>query len=453
MRYSAVHMDFARDFFIAWDAMKAGPWPMHGPVLAGTIHLGPVWYWLLIGVLSLCHSWYGTALALGFIASTQFPLAYLVGKELHSRTAGILWSFWLLVPSWNSLGWVLPLHYLLSAPLVIAFLLCATRYVRRPRFRYLLGMSISFVLCLHAHPSNAGIFWIGLAVLLWAGRRGVLSARDVAFAGLIGLIPFLPYFVWDISNHFADVQAGAHYLDAQLHLKNFANTLPVLYATAVGGSYYWFDVLLMWPPSAALALSIVLAALMIIGVLRLGLMARVRERLPFVLAMFAAAIAVALTLSVIRDVTPYYMTTALRVVLVGLVSIGLAEVRSGVGSWTLWGTSVLVAVASFLACALGVARYQTQGNWPFNFFPMFDIKSAERSTTPLFLMPAYGVAKSGRFVCEHSPVTVHGVFAQYILHGYAMDERLSCSRADVTLGGGGVGILPESIFSVCRAQC
>ena len=38
-------------------------------------------------------------LLLGLLAGAQFPLAYLTGKELHSRRAGALWALGLLVPA------------------------------------------------------------------------------------------------------------------------------------------------------------------------------------------------------------------------------------------------------------------------------------------------------------------------------------------------------------------
>ena len=45
--YAAVHMDLARDMFIAWRSLHGEALPLSGPVLAGAIHLGPAWYWLL----------------------------------------------------------------------------------------------------------------------------------------------------------------------------------------------------------------------------------------------------------------------------------------------------------------------------------------------------------------------------------------------------------------------
>jgi hypothetical protein len=53
----------------------------------------------------------------------------------------------------------------------------------------------------------------------------------------------------------------------------------------------------------------------------------------------------------------------------------------------------------------------------------------------LLLMPAFGVTASGDFLCAEKAPSAHGVLAQYLLHGYAIDMRLACGRSDVKLGG------------------
>src|SRR5437899_5018324 len=88
--YAAAHMDLARDMFVAWQLLHGAAVPIEGPVLNGMIHLGPVWYYLLALLQWLGRSWFGTLALLGLLASLQIPLAYLPGKELHSRLAGLV---------------------------------------------------------------------------------------------------------------------------------------------------------------------------------------------------------------------------------------------------------------------------------------------------------------------------------------------------------------------------
>ena len=434
--YAAVHMDLARDMFIAWRSLHGEALPLSGPVLAGAIHLGPAWYWLLTVLLAIGRGWLGTMLLLGVLASLQFPLAYLAGKELHGRRAGMLWACGLLVPSWSSLEWVFPLHYLLSSACVLAFVLCAARYWRRPRLRYLAGVALFFVLALHAHPANAGLVWTGLALLVWAVRGGHCRMRDVLVAAGVGMLPLLPYFIWDAAQGFADLAAGARFIGGE-HAGHPGTVWSLFVATAFGGTHYWFGVLLDWPPWAADLACAVLAAIGLVGAAGAAVAAMLgtaRTR-QVALAGFATAAAIAVTTALLRDMTPYYMTTPLRVVLAGIVGIGLAGLTRPFVAALARATAYIAAAASFALCGVRAAQLQKHGEWPFNFFPMFNVGAAPQDTQPLLLMPAYGVAASGQFLCSAPAVSAHGALAQYLLHGYAIDMRLACSRSDVSLGG------------------
>lgn len=436
--YAAVHMDLARDMFIAWRSLHGQPLPLSGPVLAGAIHLGPVWYWLLTALLAIGRGWLGAMLLLGVLASLQFPLAYLAGKELHGRRAGALWACGLLVPSWTALEWVFPLHYLLSSTCVLAFVLCAARYWRRPRLRYLVGVALFFVLALHAHPANAGLVWIGLALLVWAVRQGRCRLRDVLIAGGVGLLPLLPYFIWDAAQGFADLGAGARFVGGE-HTGHLGAAWPLLTATAIGGTHYWFAVLLEWPPWAADIATALIAIVGLLGIVgALGALAALRTR-RIILAGFVAAAAIVATTALLRDMTPYYMTTSLRVVLAGIVAIGLACLTRPFIATSTRAAAYAIAGAGFLVCVTRTTHLQRDGDWPFNFFPMFNVAEAAQGTVPLLLMPAYGVSGSGRFLCSAGPASAHGVLAQYLLHGYAVDMRLACGRDDVQLGGADAG--------------
>ena len=90
--YAASHMDIARDMWVAWRLLHGEALPLEGPVLNGIVHLGPVWYYLLAALQFLGRTWYGTIALLGFLAALQIPLAYLLGKELHSRRAGLFFA-------------------------------------------------------------------------------------------------------------------------------------------------------------------------------------------------------------------------------------------------------------------------------------------------------------------------------------------------------------------------
>lgn len=440
MPYAGMHMGLARDLFEAWRIVQGESLPLRGPVLNDTIHLGPVWFYVVAAMLALARSVSGTLLLLGVLASLQIPLAYLVGKALHSRRAGLLFALGLVVPNWAALEWVLPSHPLFSMPLDLAFVLCALRYWRRPRARYLIAMAPLFVLALHAHPANGGLAWIGLALLAWAWRRGVLRLRDVAWAGLLGLLPLLPFFCWDAQHGFSELHGAGSYLGSASETGS-PSSLPALFAgIAWGGAREWFGVLLGWPPRMANVAVVLLAAAGWCAVPGLSAMLRDPRRRGVAIAALLATLAVLSTTASIRAVTPYYMVASSWLMLAGLVACGLASLgEARVARFTRAGV-VVVALAACLLCLQGVARLQTRGAWPFSWWPLFDVKHApDPGVVSVLLLPAYAQDSSGRFLCAQEAPSVHGDYAASLVSDYAIAMRIACARSDVHLGGNETG--------------
>jgi len=439
MPWSAVHLDLAHDLFVAWRMLHEGDIPWSGRVLAGTIHLGPVYYWLLAVLLALGRGWFGAVMLLGFLASTQIVLAYLAGKELHSRTAGMFWALGLLVPSWSTFEWLFPGHNLLTTSLVLAFVLCAARYVRRPQRRYLVGMALCFVLALHAHPTTLALGWVGLAVLGWALRRRHLPLRDLALAAAVAALPLIPYLAWDAGQGFADFHAGADYLSGGEKTGHLGMLWPIFAATAVSGTLYWFATILQWPLAMACAATLLVGlggAAGVFGLLRALRTPRMR-RLVWIGA--ASVFAIVLTTALIRGITPYYMTTVLRTALAGMVAIGLADLGAQRLAWIARAATVAIVTAAYVLCTGSSIAYQNAGNWPFGFVPLFAVTERFAPTQPFLMLPAHAIGASGALLCRSPRPTLHGVFAQQLLHDYAMDERLACARSDVKLGGADAG--------------
>ena len=431
---SAAHMDLARDMFVAWRLLRGEAFPLEGPILAGTIHLGPVWYYLLAALQALGRSWYGTLLLLALLASLQIPLAYLLGKELHSRRAGMLWAVGLIVPTWTVYDWMLPVHPILSPLLVLAFLLCCLRYWRGGERRYFFAMAFGFCLALHAHPSNAGLAFVGLFVLLRAPHQR-LRWYDFGIAALLALLPLLPFFAADAMQGFADLRKSGAYL-ADPNATGSPLQLPILFAATVyGGTRYLFEPMSGWDSGSA---GIATALVMLGGIAgAIGLLRGWRDpdQRPLLQVALAATLVIMLTAATIRGVITYYMIASSHVMLAGLVGIGLCQL----GEWPLAravrACAVVAALAACLATSYGNARFQIRGAWPFAWMPMFDVRQPAEAPTPLLLMPTYAVADSGQFLCAQARPSIHGTYGSQLIHNYAMDMRLACGRSDVHIGG------------------
>jgi hypothetical protein len=434
--YAGTHMGLSRDLFVAWRIVHGEAFPLYGPVLNDTIHLGPVWFYVMATLLAIGRTWFGTVFLIGLLASSQIPLAYLVGKALHSRRAGLLFAVGLVVPNWSTIEWLLPSHPLLSIPCDLAFLLCALRYWRRPRLRYLCGLALAFVLALHAHPANAGLVWIGLALLVWAWRKGSLRLRDVGLAGALALLPLLPFFYWDATQGFRELHGAGNYLGEARSTGSPWNVVRLFSGVAYGGTREWFGHLLGWQPRLALVATIVTAAGGVLGALGLVAMARDPQRRHVLAIAVLATLAVLLTTVSLRDLTPYYMAASSWLMLAGLVACGLASLGDARWAHVARFSSATIAVAACVLTLHGSARFQTRGAWQFSWWPLFDIKrDPDPNGVTLLLMPAYAQDGSGRFLCAQSAASAHGELASELVSDYAMPMRITCARSDVHVGG------------------
>ena len=434
--FSATHIGLGRDLFVAYRIVHGEGFPLYGPVLNNTIHLGPVWFYLLAGLLALGRGWLATLGLLGLLASMQIPLAYLLGKAVHSRRAGLLIALGLVVPSWMTFEWLLPSHPLLSAPCDLAVLLCAARYVRRPRARYFAGAALMFALAVHAHPSNVGLVVVPIGLALWAWRSGALRVGHVVAAGVAVLVPLLPFLYAELASGFGDLRHGIGYLGNSQATGATKNVLAIFAGVAWGGARVWFEPTIGWTPRWADLATGVLAAGGFAGAIGLAFLCRDARRRAALAAGIAATLAVFLTTAAIRADTPYYMADVGWVLLAVLVGVGLAAYGERTSAKVL---RTAVAATAVLASALvlsGTASFQMRGAWPLAWLPLFDIKRPiDRDVDAAPLLSAYAQARSGRFLCSLPAPGLHGAYASQLLIDQGVSMRLGCARADVSIGG------------------
>jgi hypothetical protein len=434
--YAARTMDFSRDVFIAQRILHGEAFPLIGPIFADSFHLGPIWDYVLALILaSSGGSWNGTVCILGILIATQIPLAYLAGKALDGRRTGLLWACVLALPSWDTFESVFPSHPSLATPLLLAFVLCAIRQWRKPATRHLLGMALSFVLALHAHPSSISLTWLAIPVVAQSGRHGNLRVRDVALAILIVAIPVLPFLILDATHGFMDVNAIGHYTTTINPYRALIDAWPVLRAVTADGTLYWLGTMIGSHGSVMHVICIGLAlggTLAIGGAARSLLDSRARPLMLLALAMVAA---VTLFTTAIRDITPFYMTSPLHVVACGAIALALAGLGRATWAVGLRGGLIVFALVIAATANVGIARFQTRGALPFAWFPLMDVKHPAEPTVPVLMTPAYAMAASGRFLCDQRAASIHGGYANQLLLNYSIEMRLACGRDDVRIGG------------------
>lgn len=432
--FALQHADLARDVRIADAMVGGGPWPLLGPVLAGTLHLGPAWYWLLALLRGAGLDWDGIVAAIALLSALQFPLAYLAGKAVHSRNAGLWWAALLLVPSWALFGALFPQHPTLAPTLLLAALWLAARALRHARTRDFAGCALACALAVHAHPSLLGLAPVGLALaaaLAWQGR---LRMRAALAAAVAALLPFLPLAWAQASGQFDFAHALAAYLASPQGAGSVAEAPALAWAALAGGGAYLLDPMLGAGPGAAW-LAHGLWALLLVGAaagwLRAPTSPPPRPSAPTLLGV---ALVLALGSVLLRAHHPYYMVDALRVPLCGLLAVGWA---CGQGGRTARAPALAVvgAAALHVAAWAALAPWLLRGVLPFALLPIGDVVAPAQAPVPMPVLPAYAAQRVGDAACARAPLALHGPWASQWLHAYGVGTALGCRDAGVVAGG------------------
>lgn len=436
--FAITHLDLARDVASALAIARGEEFPLQGPIFAGRIHLGPVWYYLLALPLALTSSWTVTVAWIGLIGALKIPLAYAVGVRLDDRRTGLLLALLLLLPGWWTFETLLPLHTSLVATCTLLFVLALLRYEAGARPIDLGLAGLAFALALHAHPSTFGLAVLLVAVLVRELRRRRLTAAALAHLVAGALLPFLPYVVEQVRTDFPDWRQATQYLSDDRQLGSFAALPELIVGIVVTGPAALARGLMADVP-AATSIAVGIAFVVWIAGLAGAALAIAREgRRARIMVAAAMTIVTALTVVLVRSWTPYYMVFVIWMFAAIVLALGLRTVDTT--RWLRVATKVLVAiVVSWVAVTqVVIAHTLAGGGYRFAFFPLFDVKRAASPAGPMPFVPAYAVPKSGRWLCANTPAHVHGSYEVHLLHDYAVEAILRCRRrVGLTLGGEG----------------
>ncbi|MBI3148130.1 MAG: hypothetical protein HYZ17_06405 [Betaproteobacteria bacterium] len=432
---SLVHSDLARDLKTGAAILEGQSFPLLGPPLAGRLHLGSGWFYLLALLQALGGGWLGTVVLLAGLAALQFPLAYLAGKAWAGRETGLLWAALLLLPSWSLFEQVFPTHTQLTSSCSLLMALATLRWVRTGKSKYLGLSGLAFGVAMHAHPTALVLGAVPLLAMLWAWRRGRLRVLPVLGFGFALVLPFAPMLVDVLRSGSGLPLALGGYLGArESAASGLADLGGIAWQLSGGALVYWFSGILGGPTSLAWGLGLAQAALTLaagIGVLRLAW--RNESWARAALGVLGSGL---LLLVLLRAAYPYYMLTALRVALLGAVALGLASLFAGTrhaGAWR--GTLGAGCLALYAAVTVGVYPLARQGAWPFAFVPLFDVKSAWNATVPLALSTAASIEARARWLCQGEPRALHGSLAVSLQLDYGAGTPNECGAGAFVLAG------------------
>ena len=193
-------------------------WPLQGPILAGAIHAGPVWYYLFALPFLVATTVLPALLFIGALAALKIPLAYLIGARFVDRPTGLLWALLLVLPGWGTFEGVLPLHPSLVATCTLGFVWLVLLYARDGRPLHLCAAGFVFALALHAHPSTFGLAFLLLATMVYRHRSASRPWPTYAMLAAAICVPFVPYVLFQVDAGFPDLSGAANYLSEQRNL-------------------------------------------------------------------------------------------------------------------------------------------------------------------------------------------------------------------------------------------
>lgn len=430
--FSTVILDTTRDLTAAIAILEGAELPLRGPVINAMAHLGPLWFYLLAAVLAFTDSIGLTLTMVGVLAAAQFPLAYGLGSRLQDRRFGLLFALALALPGWADLAQVLVSHTSVIASAMLVGGWCLLRVARDGR-RWWVAFGLAQSLALHAHPATL-LLVVPAAWVLW--RRRPLLAADAPWlllGMLAALVPFLPMLWAEWSEGLpalAPVTAFLETAPAQGFVSRFGGLLaaawhsgPVLAVGVASGDSAW-----------VLATALALCALAAATGLLLGLVqSRTRTR---VLLLFGGALATLALLTVLRELTPYYMLLAWLPFQALLLAMG-------------WHALPRRATALLVAVALGAAllgdwhlvRRAEQGLAALPSAALGDVKrrGAAAGLSESALLPAWRLDQAARRLCASAgPVVLHADLGLLLDNGLGPALRMRCPQrlAAIHVGGG-----------------
>jgi hypothetical protein len=431
--------DTARDVYYAWQISTGANFPTQGPVLAGSLHLGPVWYYVLSLPLLVTPSWLAVGLWVGFLSALKYPLAYAVGSRLTNARFGMVLAGLLALPGWTAINYLIFAHTSVVQTAALAAIYCLLRARDGFRASWLFALGLSLSLAVHAHPSAWSVVVLSLTILAFDLAKRRLGLAGLALVVLAGAAPVLPYLLGQAEMGWPDLNSSRSFVESTAPLDNVASAYRILTGTLVSGPQVAYQYVLSEATFLPLAIARVLAGLQI-GLLAAGLMFAATRILPGstrerTLVLFGSLGLVTVLVAIIRNVTPFYMSFVIYPFVFACVAWGIERLRPRLRTAVLIALLVLAPLSLFTfqrATAemghSGVVRVSTM---------MGNIRSgAYHGNRPEIYFPASGREGLAKLVCTAPDVvTLHGDVAVFVDRSFGLEYRMRCDGKTAHLGG------------------
>jgi len=298
---TAGFFDTYRDLFVATEIAQGVRFPLAGPPIYSTLHLGPIWFYLLAAPQKF-FGISGTIAFIAVLAALKYPLAMRLGWLIGGRHGS-----WVLLGATLAFGWsVFEPMWLNHASVVettsFALALSLRSHWQSPSLHRIFWVGVFAALCLHAHPTTLLLAVGSVLAAIWRIRAHVISATLTALVA--GFLPFSPYFADQALSGFGDVAALSSYI-----AKASSSDTPVLWRAlhlllgSVFGGFESAGRMLLWQSECYFY-----AAWIVLGIGMLGALFSLKgPRRNWLILCVAGLTMQCLFLALIRPETPFWM--------------------------------------------------------------------------------------------------------------------------------------------------
>lgn len=418
---SNIILDTARDSLEAHRILTGDQWVLRGPIIGGGIHLGPLWFYLLLPAVPAASA---TAVAVwvGLLGGSKFLLGWWLGAAVGGRGLARAMVVVLALPAWPGFEMLVFSHTNLIGASSLGFLFGCLQLWRNPSIAWLAWVAGFAILMLHGHPSLA--VWLPAALPgLASGFRGrAIGPRHL----LVAAIVCASFFVPPLFAPAADSKAlGLAHLvpSVSLMLDAPENFLRLVRSIALHGPQSLVGIVADWSSRAAFIVVAASLGMVLVGVATIGAnWSRVRG--PVLLALGLCVLSL-LFCALVRPITPLYMVFAPSTALAAVIAIGLGRWLNG-----RMGASVtLVLVMAVMGPqVLAVHNLADRGALAIRSPNPSDVGTGFPETdrgTPGEQLSPIASDRIGKLLCNQT-APVHGPLAPRLDLVYGLPTRLSC---------------------------
>lgn len=430
--------DTLRDMYFAEQIAAGTLWPLDGPVIYNTLHLGPLWYYLLGAVCWLAPQPLTVPATIALLGALKFPLAYLCGRRISDAQLGLLFALAVFMPGWGLFGLAAMTHTTAVEAAVLFGLWCCLRYRERPGWPRALLLGVATTLMFHAHPTTLLIGTLLVLYAIAAMEKWTGRIRDLCLIAAVGALSLAPMLFAQAQSGYGDLATLQGYAARDPAVPTFERLGSLLLSLAgYGADYsarYWLELTPGWRRGV-----VALHGLGIVMCLIAALRAREPRQRRLAWVLLAVLPLQGVFVLALRPVTPYWMLWALLPAFALLLALGLQELlRQRPGRviavallvfWCAWSVAVHRVLADPpVSQLLPVVRAGQQGLMD----AIQHLSGAERHTILLLpLRDRYAITAP---LCE--PVTLYAHYAEFVDQSLGTGLMQRCGRKDqVQIGG------------------